>query len=299
MTVNPETQNKLKEYIESCGSQSAAAKKIGVSPAVLSTYLKGTYAGNVENIEKRLEEIFATMEAADDLASTNADTGYVPTSISQAVYDTIHLCHLKGGLAIECGDAGIGKTMAARQYTIEHPNTAIYIAINPCLATLSACLKLICRTLKIATGRKDDMWTRINENLSGEHKVIIIDEAQHLPVKTIEAVRAFSDQNRTLGICMIGNINTITNNGNPAYAQICNRTKLTEVRHTQQIQFHDIELLFPALPGKKEKEFILKIARSPQGIRGAKNIYSNAMDNEDITYNGLAAMAKAMMIGTI
>lgn len=297
--VKAELQRKLKEYVERCGSQRKAADNLNVSPPLISRYLKGTYDGDIEKFEQKLEEMFTTAEAAENLASKTITAEYVPTSISQAVFDTIHLCHLKGGIAVESGDAGIGKTMAAKQYVKEYPNSSIYISINPCLATLSACLKLICQKLRISTGRKDDMWIRICDALSGERKVLIIDEAQHLPVKTIEAVRAFIDADPTLGICMIGNIATLSNNGNPAYAQIQNRTKLTEIRHTKNITLDDIAMLCPRLKNKKELELMLRIAHSMQGIRGAVNVYSNALDNEDISYNGLRAMASAMQITTM
>lgn len=294
--MNEKLQEKLHKYSDKCGSQRQAAENLGVSPTLVNRYLKGTYDGDVDKFEQKLEEMFATTEAAESLASVSATVGYVPTSISQAVFDTIHLCHLKGGIAIESGDAGIGKTMAAKEYIKEYPNSSVYIAVNPCLATVSACLKLICQKLRINTGRKDDMWMRICETLAGERKVLIIDESQHLPIKTIESVRAFIDAIPTLGICMIGNIATLSNNGNPAYAQIQNRTKLTEIRHTKSITLDDISLLCPELSDKKELEFMLKIAHSMQGIRGAVNVYSNAIDNEDISYNGLRAMASAMQI---
>jgi hypothetical protein len=41
-------------------------------------------------------------------------------------------------------------------------------------------------------------------------------------------------------------------------------------------------------------DFLLKIARTPQAIRGAVNLYSNAVDNNNVTYEGLVAMAKHM-----
>ena len=109
-------REKLREYIESCGSQRIAADNIGYSTATISTYLKGTYSGDVDKLEKRLSEIFANLEAEKEVCNTLASGGYVATSISQSVYNTIRLCHLKGGIAIECGDAGIGKTMACKKY---------------------------------------------------------------------------------------------------------------------------------------------------------------------------------------
>lgn len=300
MSPNPELQNKLRDYIKELGSQNKAAKALGWSTAYLSTYLSGDFKGDLEKFESALMEAFSNKDAAENLKSAVVSSTYKPTSISESVYETIRLCHLKGGLAIECGDAGIGKTMACRKYAENYPSSAIYVTVNPCLVTLNAFLKLLCRVQKItANGRKDEMWMRLSDTFAGERKVLIIDEAQHLPIKTIEAIRAFFDSNPLLGICLVGNIETVTNTGRSreAFAQIRNRTKLTEVRHTSSIQRKDIALLFPAVEeDEKAIGLLLGIARSEQGIRGASNVFSNAVDNGNITYDGLLAMAKAMRL---
>ena len=192
MTPNKELQQQLRDYINSIGSLSKAASALGWSTAYLSTYLNDTFKGNLENFEKSLQEAFGNKNAAEQLKSAKVSGVYKPTSISESVYETIRLCHLKGGLAIECGDAGIGKTMACRKYAENYPTTAIYVTVNPCLVTLSAFLKLLCRVQKIQpSGRKDEMWLRLAESFSGERKVLIIDEAQHLPIKTIEEFAPF------------------------------------------------------------------------------------------------------------
>lgn len=300
MAPNKELQQQLRDYIESVGSQAKAASKLGWSTAALSTYLNGKYKGNLESFERSLQEAFGNKNAAEQLKSADVGDSYKPTSISEEVYKTIRLCHLKGGLAIECGDAGIGKTMACRRYAENYPTTAIYVTVNPCLVTLSAFLKLLCRVMKIqSSGRKDEMWLRLADSFSGERKVLIIDEAQHLPIKTIEAIRAFFDNNPLLGICLVGNIETVTNTGRSkeAFAQIRNRTKLTQVRHTSAIKSSDIVLLFPEIASdEKAVQLIVSIARSEQGIRGAMNVFSNAVDNENITYEGLFTMAKDMRL---
>lgn len=300
MAPNKELQQQLRDYIDYVGSQSKAAAALGWSTAALSTYLNGKYKGNLENFERSLQEAFSNKSAAEQLKSADVSGVYKSTSISKGVYETIRLCHLKGGLAIECGDAGIGKTMACRKYAEEYPTTAIYVTVNPCLVTLNAFLKLLCRVMKIQTsGRKDEMWFRLADSFSGERKVLIIDEAQHLPIKTIEAIRAFFDNNPMLGICLVGNIETVTNTGKrkEAFAQIRNRTKLTQVRHTSEIKSSDIVLLFPSIAtDEKAIQLIVGIARTEQGIRGAMNVFSNAVDNENITYEGLFAMAKDMRL---
>ena len=297
-TYNPKLQARLEQYIAEVGSQRKAAENIGYSEGTISTYRKGTYAGDVTKLEAKLQEMFSTAEEAQDL---HISADYVPTSISTGVYDTIRLCHLKGGLAIECGDAGIGKTKAAQKYAQDYPNTAVYVTVNPCLVSVTALLKLLCRQMHLPTGRKDDMWFEIDGHLRGGRRVIIIDEAQHLPIKTIESLRAFGDANPEVGIVLVGNAETVTaraGRSREAFAQIKNRTKLTEIRHTSQIAREDIVLLCPAVPGKKEIDLLHTVAMSEQGIRGAMNLYSNAMDNEDVTYPGLMAMAKAMRILT-
>lgn len=297
-TYSPELQHQLEEYIVAVGGQQKAAALIGYSAATLSTYRKGIYNGDVDKLEARLREMFTVDADAANLHFLSPD--YVPTSISMQVYETIRICHLKGGLAIECGDAGIGKTKAAQKYADDYPNSTIYVTVNPCFTSLSSFLKLLCRKLRVPTGRKDDMWLDIDNFLRGGRKVLIIDEAQHLPIKTIDSIRSFFDSNQELGIIFIGNAETVTGRGGrvrESYSQIKNRTKLTEVRHTTQITRDDIKLLFPMMTTcEKEVDFLHVIAQSEQGIRGVVNLYSNAVDNENTTYEGLLAMARAMRI---
>lgn len=294
---DPQLQARLEKFIVEAGSQTKAAALIGYSTGTLSTYRNSKYEGDVPLLESKLREFFEVRDAASDLQTSDIPD-YVPTSISRQVYNTIRLCHLKGGLAIECGDAGIGKTKAARKYLADYPSSAIYVTVNPCLVSTTAFLKLLRKTFRLPIGCKDDMWLELDEHLAGSKKVIIIDEAQHLPIKTIESIRALFDSNPDLGIIFIGNVETVTNCSKPgkaSFAQINNRRRLTEIRHTTQIKKDDILLLCPALAGHdKEIEFLHVVAQSEQGVRGAMNLYSNALDNGNTTYDGLLAMAKAM-----
>lgn len=290
---NQGLQAKLEVYINEVGSQNKAASALGVSSSVISQYRQSKYTGDIDAFESRLIEFFANKEEAKSLYKVG---DYAPTTVSKGVYQTIRICHLKGGLAVEAGDAGIGKTMAAKKYTEDFPNSSIYIAINPCTSNTTAFLKAFARALHIeVSGRKDDMWTRINETLKGSKKVLIVDESQHLPIKTIETIRSFSDNNKDFGICLIGNLESLCNNGKAGYAQIRNRTKLSNTRHTSNITVGDIELLFPELD-KKAIGFMHKITQTEQGVRGACNLYSNAADNNNISYEGLLAMAKATKV---
>ena len=68
---------------------------------------------------------------------------------------------------------------------------------------------------------------------------------------------------------------------------------------TSNVTQADVEMLFPLLKNKgmkKELNFLLGICKSKWGIRGAANIYDNAINNSDISFNGLYGMARALGI---
>lgn len=290
--------DKFNELSEALGSANKAASQTGVSAATISAIKNGSYKGNADKQLKRLIDYFETKEAA---AETYKNGEYVNTSISSNVYEIIRNCQLKGGLAIACGDAGIGKTQASKRYAKDHQNNCIYISVNPCIKSSKSVMKLIANYLNISAVSLDELWLGIVSKLS-DGMVIIVDEAQHLGIKTIETLRSFADyfdsKGQTLGICFVGNQETVSRLGGKQkaeFAQIRNRTKQTKVYTTKQITKKDMELLFPSLSGKDaELEFLLKIAHSSQAIRGASNLFSNAYDNQNTTYKGLVAMAKYM-----
>lgn len=282
-------------------SQEKVSRLIGISSAALSQLTSGKYKGDVERMADIIENYFAVKE---DYSETYQEVSYAPTSISTKVYETIKLCHIKGGLSIFSGDAGIGKTKAAKKYCEDNPTNSIYIALNPCLTSLKSVLKLIADKIGARAERSlDDMWLSIRSRLS-DGMVLIFDEAQHLPVRPIEALRALSDSfaedGQTLGIVFIGNPETVRRLGakkQAEFAQIANRTKQKLVYSFKQIKREDIELLFPVLRARSmeaEIDFLWGIAQTQQALRGAVNLFSNAYDNGNYTLKGLAAMAKHM-----
>ena len=293
--------DKLNAFIAENPSQNAAAEKLGISAAILTPLRKGTYAGDVDKYLKQIADYFAIKS---DLNDTYHEIGYVQTSISKKVYDTIRICHIKGGLAIFAGDAGIGKTKAAQKYVSDNPNNAVYLTLNPCLTSIKSTLKLLANALNAPiSSTLDDMWINIVGKLS-DGMVLIFDEAQHLPIKTIETLRSFSDyfrdRDQTLGIMFIGNNETVRrlgSNKRAEFAQISNRTKQTRICSAKKIKREDIELLFPILVNKSmnaEIDFLWKIAQTQQAVRGTVNLFSNAYDNGKYDLPGLTAMAKFM-----
>ena len=113
--------------------------------------------------------------------------------------------------------------------------------------------------------------------------MLIFDESQHITTKAIEIFRSlsdyFNDNEQTLGICFIGNLETVTRMGDKKaeFAQIANRTKQRKIYRNTEIQRDDICKLFTILESENmnaEIDFLLRIARTPQALKAAINLES-------------------------
>lgn len=283
-------------------SQNEVGKLVGISGTALSQIKNGKYAANPQNVFDTLANYFGVKEKAQ---LTYSEIKYAPTSISSQIYDIIGTCQVKGGLAVAAGDAGIGKTKAAQKFVEDHPTNSILITVNPCLTSIKSILKALADRIGASPERsRDELWLSIIKKLS-DGMVLIFDEAQHLSLKCIEVLRSFSDyfndKGQTLGICFIGNLDTVARIGNKKaeFAQISNRTKQKKIYTIAQISRDDIIKLFPILEAEhkdKEIDLLHRIAQTPQAIRGVINLFSNAYDNDNYSYAGLIAMAKFMDI---
>ncbi len=187
---------RFEKLVEQEGSQNKACAKVGIGAAIMTTLRKENYTGD---INKQFEKLASYFDVKIEAACTYEEVDYVATSISEKVYEIVRNCQVKGGLAIACGDAGIGKTKAAKQFVKDHPNDCLYISVNPCLTSIKSLLKLIANKLGTTSERTlDELWLAISAKLR-DGMVIIIDESQHLPIKTIETLRSFTDYFADMG----------------------------------------------------------------------------------------------------
>lgn len=304
--MNETMRNKIAQYLkESNKSQNKFAKELGVSGAMLSQYLSNIYEGNPETLEGKAEEFFAVLQKASIGAKAPK---YVETSISEEVYSLISYCHASKCMGLIIGHAGVGKSKGAVKYVADY-SEAIFITATKACKSQKVIYKMIARKLRINENRSiADLEMDIREKLDGTNKIIIIDEAQHLPVSAIDGIRCLNDENpendlSPVGIVLIGNFDLwFKMNGKfeQQYDQVCNRFRIKRFFQTQDIKIDDIKKLFPTYSErdmKNELEFILGIAQSRWAVRGAMTVFVNAANNGDITLKGLTAMSKYLGIG--
>ena len=108
-----------------------------------------------------------------------------------------------------------------------------------------------------------------------------------------------------MGIALIGNTEVYTRmvgKQEARFAQLFSRIRMNRYYSTRKVTDEDVAKLFPKLAEdgrKKELNFLHGISQSKWGIRGAVNVYNNAVNNDNISYDGLYAMARTMGIGLV
>lgn len=288
---------KLLAYKEATGkTQSEIAKELDISDPQLSQFLKGVYK-SPHIIIPKIEQFFE-LETKRKIAPEAPK--YKETSISNKVYKLIEYCHVQGKIAVAYGDAGVGKTMAIKQYQQKHPEGAIVITVSPCFASITGVNELIAEQLRIREKIARKIYSEAVAKLKRSSKVLIIDEAQHLTVRVINHLRCMSDESG-IGIAFIGNDEIylkMRGSGQASYAQLYSRIAYKEHITTNSITKEDITLLFEE--SKLEEnviELLLAISRTNYGVRGAVNVFVNtAAVFGQINSKNIAEMAIEMNI---
>lgn len=313
---NVQLQERLENYMtDNRLSQAKASVVLGISQAVLSQYRRSMYEkGDIEAVENKLKEFFKIQDEKTENAQkaepfvAEGVSGYIPTSISEGVYKMIRYCQLEKGIVVIDGDAGIGKTKAAAKFCQDNPSTTIYVKAAPSTGSNRSLLKLIAKTLKISENqRTEDLSAAIQEKLRETDIVLIIDEAQNLKFLALEEIRGWVDEDiftgrQGIGIVLIGNVevyNKMLGKQEATFAQQFNRTRLHGRYRTEDIKKEDVEMFFPVLKEKqlqKEIDFLYAISHSKWGLRGMVSVFRNAVNNEDISMEGLQKMANTMGI---
>lgn len=213
----------LKSILESSGvTQSGLAKAIGISPSAVSAYMKDTYKGDVAGLEARIKEFLALQRERESALEPMVGR-IVETKAYKEIYallkNTVRDCEM----TLIVGDSGIGKTTSLREYHRRHP-TSIHIEADHGY-TARAPFVEICEKLGLdVRGNLHDLLTRVVARLQGSGRLIIIDEAEHLPYRALELIRRVHDK-AEVGVALVGMPRLKSNlQGDPNhYAQLYSR----------------------------------------------------------------------------
>lgn len=186
-------------------TQAEIARQSGVHASRLNQWLKGHYAGDNEALEAELARwIDAYHERRLRARALPEAPEWVETPSAQRVIAALGYAQLAGDITVIYGGAGLGKTTAITHYQRTNPN--VWIAtMSPCTASAVPALEEVAGALGIeAGGGAARMQRAIIRRLRGTMGLLIIDEAQHLAVQALDAMRALHDATG-VGLALVGN----------------------------------------------------------------------------------------------
>lgn len=294
---------KLEHFIVENGSAEKAAKSLGVSKSTISYIRSCKYEGDVE---KFFTNFASHMKLKKEQKSRiYKGIGYVPTSVSEYMYQVIRGVHIAGECEIITGDTGVGKSRTISKYASDYPENTIVVTPTYADSSVIGIMKLIAAQLGISgLNRLHDLNTAVLSKLH-DGMLIIIDEAQHLKFPAIDHLRSISDMftdiGETMGICFVGNPSFMRHFDEkklPVTGQVFNRANLRPYIKAADIKIEDIRLLFPELSAENktaEIKFLYAIAQTNgEGIRRALNFYKTAynMDGGNVGIERLAELAQ-------
>jgi len=195
------------------------ARAMNISSATLHLWLNNNYAGNV----KKIDDAVSNFIQIEKLRNGRIRPDFVQTSIVDDVFEVAKTCHVENEIGVCCGNAGLGKTFAVKKYAIDNPDV---ILIEADLGyTPRVLFSEIHKKLGYdGCGTIHAMFTDIIDKLKSSGRLIIIDEAEHLPYKSLELLRRIYDKAQ-VGILLVGMPRLIMNlkGEKRQYAQLYSR----------------------------------------------------------------------------
>ena len=204
-------KRELTKFSEERGmSFTQIAKAMGIGASTLSEWRKGSYAGDVESLNSKVEDFLNRHKYEIRRIDFSVDTEakrkvyYVINTIQKYVTSNVANRLLESAkIGYIFGRAGLGKTHAIREYIKEYKGRGILVTAESGITAVGL-IKRIARELKLDdVGNAEAVKTRIKEAVKFTETIIIIDEGEHLKASVIDIVRSIADQTG-IGIVIAG-----------------------------------------------------------------------------------------------
>lgn len=183
-------------------SQRQIAKETGLSTSVISQFLDGNYTGNNEKVAQAIEQYLTVSKERLNMIQSSAF--YEGLFNTQEVLFACSYAHRRNDITLVSGDAGAGKTTALEYYT--NNNTGVVmVTADSCTASATAVLSLIAEKIgKRIIGNRSVLMRELVSQFYKTNRLIVIDEADHLTLQALQAIRNLNDQAK-VGIVLSGN----------------------------------------------------------------------------------------------
>ncbi|MCS4503862.1 AAA family ATPase [Arhodomonas aquaeolei] len=244
----------------------------GVHKTRLSQWLKGKYAGNNASIEADVRRWLESRRASQELeGQLPAAPTWVETLSARSVLSALSFAQMAEAVSVIYGGAGTGKTTTVRQYQEQAPNVWVVTA-TPASASTGPILKRIAQTLGMRTsGTVDQLEANIIDRVRDTRGLLVIDEAQHLTHRALDAVRSIHDA-ADIGLALVGNeivYSQLTGGSRSVgfaqlFSRVAKRVRLAKAKDADVLALVDAW----GIQDKDSRQLCLSIGRRPGALRG-------------------------------
>lgn len=244
------------------------ALESGLSTGTISSFINDKYNGDNERVSQILQRWLEKYHAVAELPEPPR---FVETQTVKQIWTSMRFASLTESIAVVCGNPGVGKTEAAREYRRTNNNVWM-ITITPSCASVLECLTELAFELGMndAPRRKGPLSRALRCRLEGTQGLVIIDEADHLGAEVLEELRLLQESTR-IGLVLMGNHRVYSNmtggNRTVEFARLFSRiAKRTAINKTKKA---DVKAIADAwqINGEKELELLQQIAQKPGALR--------------------------------
>lgn len=214
------------------------AKESGVNASALNQFLNRTKSKTrFDTVHDRLQTWYDTFQRRLEAEKELPDgPGFIHTNAAERIENAITYAHMANDISLIYGGAGVGKTETFREYV--RNNSGVCLATMTAVhSTLKASMAEIGKCLGVKHAKDNaSLFDQICEQLKAKRGLLIIDEAQHLHIRSLDQLRQIHDATGC-GLVLAGNEQVYSNitGGNRAeyldrlYSRVGMRTRIQGV----------------------------------------------------------------------
>jgi len=254
-------------------TQSQIARESGLTAPVLSSWLKSRYQGDNQAVEIKLEQWLTSRERKAEVSLVFPKAPqWLDTPTSRKIINVLTYAHLAGDIAVIYGGAGLGKTCTLKNYAVHNPNVWV-ASMSPAHGGVAAALEELAEVIGLRgfPGRAARLQRELIRRLNGTEGLLIIDEAQHLNINALEAIRSLHDATG-IGLALVGNESVyarLTGGSRTAtFAQLFSRLgKRLQLNKPLKDDVLTLAKSF-SVNGKQEQQALVEISLKAGALRG-------------------------------
>jgi len=266
------------EELEKQGlSRNKAAAQIGVSGATLGLWLRGKYTGDVAEVDAKVSRWLHTRREAErhSLEAAGLDV-HRNLAVTEEVGAVLAHAHAAGDIVLVHGRSGGGKSWAAEQYCATH-SSAYFVRMTPTVRSLAGMLGRVSDAVGAYGDHRSTQAAedKVVEQLHGRHALLAIDEAEHLPGRSLEALRCIRDI-AGCGLALIGDdtIRMTLGRHPKIVGRIASRLNTAAPREGDVATL--LQGVIKRRPTRREIDVALAVARGPGGLHALRRALERA-----------------------